>query len=118
MNLMCLSNGHQVGVVGSLKPFESSMDEHIVDNEISQPIKGNSYTNPQSHVGGGPSGDETVRAGNSENDKKGIVFFKETRAVRVVVLVEVPHGTMHEAFVSQPGNTFHGNEGAKDSAKG
>ena len=113
VNLVRFADGHEVGVFRALEPRKPLMDEHVVDEEIRQTIQGNARTNPESEVSSQASRDEAVRAGDGENQKEGVVFLEKTGAIRVVILVEVPHRSVHEVFVRQPGHAFHGDEGGQ-----
>ena len=75
------------------------MNEDVVHNEVSQAIKGNAYTNPKSCIRSSSASVKAVGTRYRENDEKGIVLFKEAWTMRMMVLMKIPHGSVHQVFV-------------------
>ncbi|GEC73060.1 hypothetical protein FFL01_25990 [Flavobacterium flevense] len=47
-------------------------------------------------------------AGNGKNDKKNVVAFKHVFVFRLMmVFMKIPHESVHDVFMSEPGDTFH-----------
>jgi len=108
VDFMSFADGHQVGVFCAGKNLESLMDKDIVYQEISEPIRGNARPNPYPKITAcHGSRDKTPRTGYCENQEKGIVFFKESRLMDVVIFVKIPHQPVHQVLVGKPRDAFH-----------
>ena len=110
VNLVRLSNGGEIGMLSVPKPIEAAVDKDVVNQEITQAVGGDSGSNPESKVLVNAAGDETPGARDGENQKEGVVLFKESGLLLMMVSMEVPHGAVHEVFVGAPCHTFHGAE--------
>lgn len=118
-------NGSGIWGVQLFKPLEAPVDIYVVNEEIDQSVNryANSYKKQPplrccqaNHVGYG--------AWNGEHQKEQVVFFEKAMFfVMGFVMVFMPHPqpTMHQVFMSAPGNEFHDqdgrqrNQGVKDN---
>jgi hypothetical protein len=110
MDLVGLPDGSKIGVFGVSEPFESSVDEDVMHQEITQPIGGNACSNPKTEVTVNAARHKAPSTGHGENQKEGIVLLEKSGFVLMMIPVEIPHGAMHEVFVSTPSHPFHGAE--------
>ena len=83
-----------------------------MNEEVSQAIRRNPRANPNAKVTSchGPRND-TARTSDSKNQEEGIVFFKKTRLVDVMILMKIPHQPMHDILVCEPCHAFHNQKG-------
>jgi hypothetical protein len=109
VHLVGASQRFGVSGIGVAKPLKALMYEHIVHQEVGQPI--GQYTQaysqavienlitPQHEIS------DTHRC---VKNKKGIVTLKNTVVISfVVVRMQVPQETVHHIFVGGPGHTLH-----------
>jgi hypothetical protein len=111
VNLVGLSDGHQVRILGALEPREAAVDEDIMYQKVGCAVESDPRANPKPEVCVQTTGDKAVRTWDGENQKEGIVFLEKARTIAVVVFVEKPHGAVHQVFVGQPSHALHGEEG-------
>ena len=90
-----------------------------MNEEVSQAIRRNPRANPNAKVTSchGPRND-AARTRDSKNQEEGIVFFKKTRLVDVMILMKIPHQSMHEILVREPRYTLHNQEGCNHNEYG
>jgi len=117
VDLVGFPDGGEIGVFGIPEPIEPSVNEHVVYQKIAEAICGDACANPKAEVGVYTACNEAPGAGHSKNQEEGVVLFKEPRLVLMVVLMEIPHHTMHQVFVCSPCDTFHGQEGNRYNQK-
>ncbi len=75
---MCPAYGADISIAGPAEPFEALVDDHIVDEEISKAIGHHPKSDglqPIYFIEGAKQ--DTKETGNGEDDKEGIVLFKE-----------------------------------------
>jgi hypothetical protein len=111
MHLMRLSDGSEVPIVGIVKPFETSMDEHIMYQEIGNSIEQNAQSDikPEIIARHHAKHDEQP-TGDGINQKKYIIAFKNVLVRFMVILVEIPHKAMHYKAMRSPRHPFHDEE--------
>jgi len=108
MHFMCPSNGPDVTAVASCKPFETLMNNNIMNEKISKSISHDTEANrlhPPYMIERAVKNKQD--AWYSEDDKKCVVLLEETRLYLMMILVQVPEKTMHDITMCKPGNTFH-----------
>ena len=88
------------------------MNDHIMNHEIAKSVKCESQAYEKKIVD--PSFHAIVKkhdAGYGENHKENIVPLENSSVFRLVVIgVKIPHQTVHNILMSQPGHTFHKKE--------
>jgi hypothetical protein len=108
VHLVRLSNCAEIDVVGSRKPIETLMDEHIMNKKIGNTIEQDANSREEAPI---EIGHRTIHneqaAWNSENEKEGIVFFEKTTSRSMMIFMEIPHPTMHNKTMRAPGYAFH-----------
>jgi len=104
-----------IRIVGAGEPFQSLVDDHVVNDEICEAIG----HHPKSHClepidffNGAV--EQYQEAGYGEDDEEGIVLFEGAVLFLVMVFMEIPEKSMHYKFVCQPGDEFHYQEGCHD----
>ena len=85
VNLVGLPNRHKVGVFGSFEPWETLVDEDVVDQEVCQAIERDAGSNPEPEILVDAACDEAVGTRHGENQKEGIVLLEKARSFRRVV---------------------------------
>lgn len=113
------TNGPKIGGVDVSNPAKTLMNEQLVHEKISQAVG----SNPESKAHRYPdvihhAQHDAQPTWDGENQEKGIVFFKKTRLLGVVVCVQKPQPTVHEVFVRRPSSTFHQNKRGYTGQKG
>ena len=66
VDLVGLADGGEVGVLGVAEPTEPTVDEHVVDEEVTQTIRGNAGANPKPEVCVGNAGDDAPGTGQQK----------------------------------------------------
>ena len=111
VNLVGLSDGHQVRIFGALEPRKAAVDEDIMYQKVSCAVEGDPRANPKPEIGVQTASDKAIRTGDGENQKEGIILFEKSGTIAVVVFVEELHGSVLHVFVGQPSHPFHSEEG-------
>ena len=117
VHLMGLPYRSEVGVFGVSEPIEPPVNENVVHQKIAEPVGCDAGANPKTKICMYAARDEAPGAGHSKNQEEGVVLFKEPRLVLMVVLMEIPHHTMHQVFVCSPSHPLHGEEGDRYNQK-
>ena len=108
VNFMCFSQGSKVPVVSIVKPLESSVNENIMNQEISNAIQEYTKTNGDTdNAGIHHSKHDAQPTGYCVDEKKDVVALKDFLMWYVMVFMEVPHKTVHDKSVSRPRHEFH-----------
>jgi hypothetical protein len=85
---MCPANGPDIGIFAAGKPFEALVDNYIMYKEIGKSVshyaKADGLLPP--YLVERPKHDQQ-HAGDRENDKKSIIFFKKSRFHLVMIPV-------------------------------
>jgi len=108
---MCPKDGAAVFAVQMFEPAKPAMNIHVVDEKISNTIKGNAHAyEHHPKMRGCGSKNVTKHARNCENKKKTVILFKKTFFFmfgQVVIFMPLPQKTVHHKFVCEPGHEFH-----------
>jgi hypothetical protein len=111
VHLVGPSDRTYVGIVTAGKPFETLVDDHVMDEEVGKTVSHDAEADrllpPDIML---ESEHDEQETGHSENEKESIVLFKKTRFHLVMIPVQVPEEPMHDPFVGCPGNAFHEEE--------
>jgi hypothetical protein len=109
VDLMCLSQGPEIYVVGFREPFETLVDKHIVNHEICDTVKGYADADEEHKaISGHKTADTEKSYGDAgKHDKEIIVLFEELLRLVVVIFMQFPEQAMHDVFMREPGYTFH-----------
>jgi hypothetical protein len=115
VNFMCLSQSDQVFVFGVFEPFKTLMNQYIVNHKIAKTICGDSAGNEKQIIESTLNAKiKKCNARNSKNDKENIVALKSVFVFWLMVIcVKIPHQSMHNVFVREPGDTFHEKKNAQ-----
>ncbi len=89
---------------------ETLMDENIMDQKISDPIQGDAQAGPEKKIELAHHAQiKTKHAGNSENEKEGVILFEKAFIVPMMVIpMKGPQESVHNVFVCKPSCEFHG----------
>ena len=91
MHLVSPANGANIGIIAAGKPFETLMDNNVVNHKIGKAVS--HYPKPDRlhppYLIVSAKADQQ-HAGNGKYDKEGIVFFKEARLYLVMVFMQIP----------------------------
>jgi hypothetical protein len=119
VHLVGPTDGTDIGIVAAGKPFESLVDDHIMDNKIGKAIGHDAKTDGMQPPK--PWRLHTVHdaqhAGDGKNHKKGIIFLKKARLYLMMIFVEVPKKAMHDPTVGAPGDGFHQQKNTQNDQK-
>ncbi len=105
---MCPADGAHVAVVAAREPFKPLVDDHIMHQEIREPVHGDAEADArQPLLPVFQTEHDAEPAWDGEYEEEGIVFFKHARPWLVVVFMQVPEETVHHIAVCEPCNAFH-----------
>jgi hypothetical protein len=115
MHFMRPADGPHIVAVAFGKPFKPLVNDHIMNQKITEAIRHNAKANglhPPHMIKG--AGINQQYAGYSEDDKERIILFEKARLHLMMIFVQVPEKTMHDIAVRKPGNAFHDDESKDD----
>src|SRR5688572_5240058 len=111
MHFMRPTDGTNIRVIASGKPFESLVNDDIVHQKISSTISHDAKPNclhPPYIIK--CAGIDQQNTWDCENDKECIVLFKKPGLYLVMIFMKIPEKSMHNVAMGEPGNTFHANK--------
>ena len=112
MHFVCPTNGTDITIISSGKPFKALMNDNIMNEKISNAISHDAKTDrlhPPYIIECAEIDQQD--AWHSENDKECIVLFKKPWLRLVMISMQIPKKTMHNVTMGKPCNAFHDNEG-------
>jgi len=114
MHLVRPPQSPEISNIGPGKPTNPLVDDHFMHQKISDSIQAESspYGNQPIIPVNDPQHDKKP-AGNGKEKKEIIIFFKESRTLLVMILVEVPEEPMHDKPVQTPAHPLHKHEGGQ-----
>src|ERR1700759_372070 len=111
VHLVGEADGANIAVVRPGPPFEPLVDDDVMYEEIGETIGHDTEAYGLQGImlieGSEEDGQE---AGDGEDEEERVVLFEEAMRGPVVVGVEKPAEPMHDIFMGQPGDAFHGCE--------
>ena len=110
MHFMRLADCAQVKIIGVAEDFYTTMNEHIVHQEVSKTMTRYAESKLEIRRGCGVDGSKENEhdAWYCEDDEEPIILLQMTiRSYLMMVAVQPPQQTMHNVFVRQPGYTLH-----------
>ena len=114
VHLVCPADSSYIGVITPSKPFETLVNDHIMDHKISRSVRHNAKADglhPPYAIKGTKK--DQQHTGNGEDDKEPVILFKEPGLFLMVIAVQVPKQAMHDILMGKPGNAFHDQEGGQ-----
>ena len=115
VHLMRPADRFKIEIVGVPEQFETLVDEYVVNQEVSQAVKGDSQPYPEQVVETLlPSEVQRQDPGDGEDqEKEVIVLQKPLRFLLVMIFMQRPQESVHDVFVREPGDPLHQAEGAE-----
>jgi hypothetical protein len=94
---------------------ETLVNENIMHEKISKPINCNTETDPEKEIIIAlHSQEQTDNTRYGKDQKEEIVVLEKSRRLFVMmVFVQYPKDAMHDIFMREPGNSFHGKKSRK-----
>ena len=91
MHFMCPAYGTYIGIIATVEPFKALMNDYFMHQEISDAIQGKTCTDadhPVLFINYAQHNQQPARYGKYEEE--GIILFEKTRALLMMVAVQVP----------------------------
>ena len=108
VNFVCFSQCSEIPIIGVVKPFESPVNEHIMNQKVGNAVKQDAKANGDTpNIGIHHSQHDAQPTWNGVNQKENIIALKHFLMRDVVVLMKVPHETMHHKSMRGPGHELH-----------
>src|SRR5688500_12065316 len=103
MHFMRPPDSTHISIVGTCKPFEALVYDHIVHHKICEAIGhyAKSYCLQPIQLSYGAEKD-TQKTRHSKNHKEGVILFKKTRLGLMMIFVQIPQQAMHNVFMREP----------------
>jgi len=96
------------------EPFESLMNQDIVNHKITESVKCDSQSDEKQIIHSALYAKvEKNDAGKGKNHEENVISFENISVFRLVMIgMKIPHQTVHNVFMCEPGHAFHEKENA------
>jgi len=106
-----------IRMFGRILDLDSPVDDNVVENKVKRAIY--HYTNPNPEQKPQAFNPHPSRNGDNRNKTEDngevIVFLEKSLVMVMMVGVPVPHQTVHNIFMDEPGGSFHKQNSTKDN---
>jgi hypothetical protein len=111
VNFMGLSQCPEIDIVCAGKPLEALVYQHIVHQKIGCAIGHDSEAYEKTKIESGLCTEKhEQKTRNGKNDKKEVIALEGLMLRIVVVIMEIPHESVHHVFMGTPRYPFHQDE--------
>ena len=114
MHLVRFAHGAEIGIVQFVQPLAPTMNEHIVQHEVGEAVRGHAKSHPESKIELLPAEIHQHHRDRRVEEEKEIIPLKHAVTRLVMRLVQGPKKTMHHIFMRSPGYPFHGEIGCQE----
>ncbi len=102
----------------STEELEAAVDDHFMNEEVSEAVGHDSVASRrQQRLVDKPAEENHQKAGDCEDEGKGVVSFHSLRVRFMMITMNFPQKAVHDVLVQRPSNEFHSDETGEEDQK-